>query len=225
MRLPLLSLSASILALALSAPASAQGLSGTQFSVGPILTTTGIGITGQARFSPTWSASLDLSFLPLPDIGTTYAGEEVTVDSAVRSAVLMGHYHPTGGGLALGVGAYLGGHRFDFDGTPSSSVDIGDNTYSAAELGTIVGEFAILEGPALLLQIGNVGKRLTTGFGVGFPAGANVTLDATGPISQTKDERALQFQRDAREEVQNVRDFAEAWPVVVYARVGYLFGL
>ena len=220
MRLPFLSLSASILALALSAPASAQGLSGTQFSVGPILTTTGIGITGQARFSPTWSASLDLSFLPLPDIGTTYAGEEVTMDSAVRSAVLMGHYHPTGGGLALGVGAYLGGHRFDFDGTPSSSVDIGDNTYSAAELGTIVGEFAILEGPALLLQIGNMGERLTTGFGVGFPAGANVTLGATGPIQDD-----AEFLRDAREEVQNVRDFAEAWPVVIYGRVGYLFGL
>ena len=220
MRLPFLSLSASILALALSAPASAQGLSGTQFSVGPILTTTGIGITGQARFNPTWSASLDLSFLPLPDIGTTYAGEEVTMDSAVRSAVLMGHYHPTGGGLALGVGAYLGGHRFDFDGTPSSSVDIGDNTYSAAELGTIVGEFAILEGPALLLQIGNMGERLTTGFGVGFPAGANVTLGATGPIQDD-----AEFLRDAREEVQNVRDFAEAWPVVIYGRVGYLFGL
>ena len=197
------------------------------FLAGPILTTTGIGVSGQARFNRRFSASLDLSFLPFPDIGTTYGGEEVTMDSAVRSAVLMGHYHPKGGSLALGLGAYFGNHRFDFEGTPSpgETVDINGTPYGAQEIGTLMGEFAFMSGPALLLEVGTRGAGYVTSFGLGIPSGASVELTATGDVVTRNDDRTERFRRDTEAEVQNVRDFAEAWPVVVYARFGYLFGL
>ena len=216
------------LPLVLASPASAQDADlpreRISFLAGPILTTTGIGVGGQARFNERWSASLDLSFLPLPNIGTAYGGESVEMDSAVRSAVIMGHYHPTGGALAFGAGLYLGGHSFDFGGTPSRNTDVGNNTYTPAEIGSFVGEFTVMDGPALLLSIGTRSEGYVTGLGIGFPSGSNVALGATGPISEAGSDRAAQFQRDTDIEIRNIKDFADAWPVVVYARFGYLFG-
>ena len=225
--IPLFALLAGALALStISPPASAQSLADAEYAVGPILTTTGVGVSGLARLSPRWSASLDLSLLPLPAIGTTYGGEDVSMSSAVRSAVLMGHYHPTEGALALGVGLYLGGHSFDFDGTPSTAPEVNGTPYTVEEIGSFEGEFTFMDGPALLLSISTRSEGYVTGLGLGIPSGSKVQLGATGSLATDPDTpRAERFRQDAAAEVQNIRDFADAWPVVVYLRFGYLFGL
>jgi hypothetical protein len=203
-----------------TAPSSAQSLADADYALAPILTTTGLGVSGHARFNERWSASLDLSLLPLPAIGTSYAGDGVEMSSRVRSAVLLGHYHPKGTSLALGAGLYLGGHSFDFEGTPSSNAGVGNGTYTPAQIETFVGEFTFMDGPALLLEVGTRGEGYATGIGLGVPSGSKVELGATGPVGD-----APAFVEDAASEVQNIRDFADAWPVVVYLRFGYYFGI
>ena len=213
-------------ALAALAPARAQDAPEVQLSAGPVLTATGLGAGGTARVTPRFSASAEVGGLPFGiglDLGDI---EEVdyTVDLTVWSLTLMGHVHPLGGGFALGGGLFLGGYGLDGTGTPEGTVQIGDETYTAEEIGTAFAEFRI-GGPAPVLEVGRRGRGVNVGVGVVLPVAVRVDVRFDGPLA---DDPAFQAALDA--ELQNIEDAIEESDLIFvdvlpFVRLGYQFGL
>lgn len=209
--------------LLLAAPrlCQAQGPSHMQFSLGPTLTGTGIGIGGTAKFTPKFSASAEFNTAPfspsldLDDVeGVSYA-----VDLKVRGLSLMGHYHPFGGGFALGAGLLFGGYGLDGTGVPLGSVEIGDETYSAGELGTATAEFR-LGGPAPVFELGRRGRGFNVGLGVILPVRASVDVAFTGPVT---DDPA--FQASLEQELGDIEDEIKIISALPFFRIGYQIGI
>lgn len=214
-----LALSAVLTAAAFAPTADAQTI-GARYSVGPLLTSTGFGVSGSARFSERFSASAEFSLAPTPDVDIDdIEGLDYSFDLSVRSLVVMGHYHPFGGGFALGLGGFFGGYGLEGSATPTESVFIGDEEYTPQELGTVTGDFSV-GGPGLMLEIGRRGTGFNIGLGLVVPASTSAALSVSGVVG---DDPA--FRENAEAEVEDIEDTLAVVPVLPYLRIGYLIGL
>ena len=100
--------------------------------------------------------------------------------------------------------------------------DIGGETYSGAEVGTLYSDVGLGESNPVYIGLGWSKALGTSGFGVGFDLGVvlqgspTVRLSATGPIT-TNPATAEEFERDLRAEEEDLQselsDF-ETYPVI-----------
>lgn len=202
-------------------PVLGHAQSGMQFSAGPTLTSTGIGVGGTARFSPKLSASAEFNTLPfgsgidLDDV----EGIDYKVDLSIWSFSLMGHVHPLGGGFALGAGLFFGGYGLKGTGVPQDYiVEIGDETYTAAEVGTAEAEFR-LGGPAPMIEIGRRGRGFNAGLGLILPVNVKADVRFNGPIAEEP-----MFKEEMDKEIGTIKDAVRYVSVLPFLRLGYQIG-
>jgi hypothetical protein len=154
------------------------------------------------------------------DTDVTYDGE-VEINSF--SALL--DWHAFGGGFRFTAGAVSSGPTITLDGTPApgTTVEIGDDEYSAAEIGSLTGEIEIGDSiaPYFGIGYGNAARgknRVTFLFDIGviYTDSPNVSLTARcGPGIPTNTCNDIQqdVQAELAELEEDAKDF-ELYPVI-----------
>lgn len=196
----------------------AQG--GPQLSAGPTLTGTGIGVGATAQFSPKLSASAELNGMPFGssiDLGDV-EGVRYNVDLSIWSLSVMGHVHPFGGRFALGAGLFFGGYGLKGTGVPEGVVEIGDQTYTAAQLGTAEANFR-LGGPAPVFELGRRGRGFNVGLGVILPVNVKADVNFIGPIADDPT-----FRQELDKEIESIKDEVRYVSILPFLRLGYQIG-
>ena len=112
---------------------------------------------------------------------------------------------PTGGGLRISAGVLFSNNDLTIEGDLTGSVDIGDATYGAAQVGTLTGAILTKDAsPYVGIGFGNP-ARSTFGFflelGVAFKGEPEVTLEADGPAASLP-----AFQADLERERRDAED-------------------
>lgn len=127
---------AAILLLGISTTAHAQEQTS---SLGIKASTLGIGIEAERSFSDSFGARLLLSYFPYD-----YSGNEDDInyefDLKLLSAAALADWHPFNGGFRVSGGIVLNGNKLDGEAKPTTTYDIGNTTYTAAEVGTLKGK-------------------------------------------------------------------------------------
>ena len=121
-----------------------------------------------------------------------------------------------GGDLRLSAGAVWWPTDLTLGATPASStVSIGSETYSAADVGRLDGVFAVAPvAPYLSLGVGRPGRRvgLYLDFGAAIRTSSEVRITATGPRAGDP-----AFEADLRVEEEDLRDeigFFQVYPIL-----------
>ena len=190
--------------------------------VSPALSTLGLGLEAGFRLNEHLGIRLGGNWL-----GFDYDGVEgdLDYDAEVTLASLgtLVDYHPFGGGFRLSGGLRYNFNQADLDGTPNDDIDIGDETFSPDEVGTLTGDasFNVL---APYLGVGYGATLLEGSLSIGFDLGvmyqgqADVDLDAeSGLLSDdTILQENLAIEEDEVED--DLEDFV-VYPVVGIALI------
>lgn len=209
-------------AAALSAPAAAQDAGG--FKLGVTGGTLGIGPEASYRLSENLGLRANATFLGFSrDVGSSdvdYNGK-----LKLNSFGAMLDVHPFGGGFRVSGGARISNNKVRLSATPTASVEIGETTYTPAQIGTLSGNVRANDF-APTLTLGWAGG-LSPGLSVGIEAGAMFqgspeinSLRATGTLATNA---AFQASLEAEErEIEDDIDNFKVYPVVQLS-VGYRF--
>lgn len=170
----------------------------------------GVGLTG--RLADT--VNIRATFHPGPNFNYEGTSDDVEYEFDLRLLSAGGQldFHPGGGGFHLSGGVLLNRNKLDAVGAPAGSYDIGDTTYTGAQVGSLRGAIEFKDAsPYVGLGFGNAvgkGKRLGLVFdlGVVFVGSPEVDLSATGPAASDPG-----FQQDLAEEEQRVSDDLKAF--------------
>jgi hypothetical protein len=124
----------------------------------------------------------------------------------------------------LSGGAVLFSEDTEVRGRPSESVEIGDESYTPEQIGTLSGEFVTKDlAPYIGIGFGKLGGRLGPGLaidlGVAFHGRPDVRLAASGPIAAVP-----AFQANLREEEENIEDDADWFRVYPVLAIGLVIG-
>jgi opacity protein-like surface antigen len=150
--------------------------------VSPAISTLGLGLEAGVRLDESFGVRFGGNWLSFD-----YDGVEgdVDYDSEVTLASLgaLADYHPFQGGFRITGGLRFNFNKAELDGTPTDDIEIGDETFSPDEVGTLTGDvgFDVL---APYLGIGYGATLLKGALSVGFDLGvmyqgkADVDLDA-----------------------------------------------
>ncbi|PHR59094.1 MAG: hypothetical protein COA43_09570 [Robiginitomaculum sp.] len=118
----------------LSAPAAANDL-----ALGLSAGTDGVTANIKFGVSNKLSVSAGYGYLKF-NHDKTYDGIDYTGDLKLANFQGFINYHPFGGAFNISGGAYLGDKSLDLLATPASDVQIGDVTYTPAQVGTLDGK-------------------------------------------------------------------------------------
>ncbi len=209
-------------ALSAATPAFAQQSGGV--SAGITAGTLGVGPEVAYRFSDNLGVRANATFFGLgrnvESDGIDYDG-----DLKLRSVGAMLDLHPFGNGFRVSAGARINSNKVRLKATPSDDVEVGEETYTPEEIGTLSGTVRAND-VAPTLTIGWVGGK-TRGLKFGIEAGAMFhgspkvrNLQATGLLASDAD-----FQdslREEEEEVENDLDKFKLYPIVQLS-IGYRF--
>lgn len=209
---------------ALAVPAHAQNSGG--FGIGLTGGTLGLGPEASFRASESIGVRANATFFGfgrnVESDGIDYDG-----DLKLRSFGAMIDVHPFGGGFRLSAGARINRNRVTLKASPaaSTSVQIGDTTYTGAQIGVLNGEVRAKKvAPTLTLGWGG---GLTPGLKFGVEAGAMFQgsprvrrLDATGPLANDTAFKAAIAKE--RVEIENDIDNFKVYPVLQIS-IGYRF--
>lgn len=222
MRMTISAALAAALGLGLTAPAMAQDEGG--ISIGVTGGTLGVGPEVGYRVSKNFGVRANATFL-----GVSHDAESDGVDYQgdldLQSYGAMVDVYPFGGGFRLSGGARISDNKVDLVGAPSGEVEIGDDTYTAAEVGTLTGRVEANEfAPTLTIGWGG---GLTRGLKFGIDAGVmfqgtpKVTeLNASGTAADDPDFQASLAAE--RAEIEDDIDNFKLYPVLQFS-LGYRF--
>lgn len=212
---------ASIL-LAMSTSAIAQDAGGV--TVGVTGGTLGIGPEASYRFSKSVGVRGNLTFLNV-DRSVDSDDIEYNGDLKLGSGGVMVDFHPLGNGFRLSAGARVNSNKVRLRATPTADVEVGDETYSPSEIGTLSGTVKANDfAPTLTVGWGG---GLTKGLKVGVEAGAMFhgsprvrNLSANGSLASDPD-----FQASLRDESDEIEDDIDKYKIypVVQLSIGYRF--
>lgn len=142
---------------------------------------------------------------------------EYDADLKLNSFGAMLDWYPFRGGFRLSAGARINNNKIDLVGTPTTNVEIGDNTYTPAQVGTLSGTVNT-KNLAPTFSLGYGGK-LAKGFSFGFELGVMMqgspkidNLTATGSLASNS-----AFQQQLALEEQRAEDDAhdfKMWPII-----------
>lgn len=186
------------------------------FGFGPTAGTLGVGVEGSWRPGPYLGLRLDASALPF-DYNRTISGIPYKFSADLRSGGPVLDFYPFGGGFRLWGGVRVNGNKADVTSTPSSSIRVGSNTYTPAEVGTLSGkiEYNHIAPTAGIGYAGRVARWLELGIdaGVLYQGKPRVSLAASGSLASSP---TLQADIDqARRSIQSKIKASEWWPVLM----------
>ncbi len=192
------------------------GVAHAGMGVGAKVGTPGFGLEATKSIVPMVNARLGFSIFGL-GYETTQDGVDYDYDLSLRSIHLLADYHPIPlMGFRLSGGALLNGNKLEMLSQPATGTfEIGDETYTAAEVGTIDGEVSFSSlAPYVGIGWGNAaGSRvgISTDLGVVFQGAPEVDLSASGLLGNDAG-----FQSELTEEAQAIEDelgFFKYYPV------------
>lgn len=195
--------------------ALAPGAASAQLSIAPRVGTLGVGVDVGLGLAPVAVLRGGIGFIPLEPRGTF---DEVEYDVSVPGAVTLGlDLHPGGGGFRLSGGIMMQTDDLRIEGTPSRAVEIGDQTYTPEEVGTLRGDVTGADvAPFVTLGFGKHGTPgvgLFLDLGVAFFGDPTVDLSADG--SRAGDPS---FQESLRLEEERIQDdmnvYGRFYPIV-----------
>jgi hypothetical protein len=197
----------------LAAPAIAQD---SQWSLGLIGGTLGVGPQLAFRPGPHVGVRANAAFLSISrdeDIDDIdYDGE-----ADLKSYGAMLDWFPTGGGLRISVGGRVNNTEIDLVGRPTTSVTVGNTTYTPQQIGTLSG--AVTTDDFAPLVTFGYGGTLSEGFTIGAEVGVLFqgkpeigNLRATGLLASTPQLQA-DIDREEREIEDDLSDY-DMWPIV-----------
>jgi len=187
-------------------------------AIGAKASTLGFGVDLTGRLSRELNVRAALHPLPSFSYTGTESDVEYEFDVQLLSATAGLDWHPGGGGFHLSGGFLLNRNEVDAVGRAAGSYDIGGNSYSGAQVGSLRGTLGFKDlSPYAGIGFGNAvspDKKVGIGLdlGVVFSGSPTVELTASGPISGN-----AQFQRDLDSEEQDLRkDLSEFkyYPIV-----------
>lgn len=186
------------------APAAAQA----QLSIAPRLGTLGLGVDVGLGLASVVTARGGFGFIPVEPRGTF---DDVEYQVSIPGALTLGlDLHPGGGGFRLSGGVMIQNGDLAIESTPSGSVEIGDESYPAEQVGTLRGEVSSADvAPFVTLGFGKHGQPglgLFLDLGVAFLGDPGVTLSADGEAAGQPE-----FQAALRDEEDRVRDDIEMY--------------
>lgn len=135
----------------------------------------------------------------------------------LNSVGLLADWYPFGGGFRISVGGRSDSNKVRLHAVPTQNVEIGDTTYTPAQVGTLDGNVTFKSlVPSLTLGYGG---KLAEGFTLGFEAG--VLFQGSPRIDLTSTGGTLSgnaaFQAELAKERQQAEDDADQfkfWPVI-----------
>lgn len=146
-------------------------------------------------------------------------------DLKLKSLSLLLDFHPFPKvGFRLTGGVMFNGNKVDLAGEPQGTYEIGNQTYSGAQIGTLLGKMTFRSAaPYVGIGWGNA-TRSRLGFaldlGIAIQGAPDVTLSATGPIASDPS-----FQTELKREEQNIRDDVEIFKLYPVVSIGLSFKL
>jgi hypothetical protein len=196
-----------------TAPVTAQegrwtlGLTGGSLGVGPQLSyrpNDHVGVRANATF---------LSFSR--DEGIDDIDYDGDVDLSSFGALL--DWYPTGGGLRVSVGGRINRNEIGIVGRPTTSVTIGDTTYTPQQIGTLSGTVTTDDfAPQLTIGYGGtLAKGFTLGAEIGLLWQGQPQIDnlrATGLLANVPQVQA-DIEREEQEIEAEIDDY-ELWPIL-----------
>ncbi|QNN65574.1 hypothetical protein H9L12_03055 [Sphingomonas rhizophila] len=212
-----------LVVLGLAAPAAAQESSG-GFSAGVTGGTLGIGPEVGYRMSDNFGVRGNVTFL---GISRNVDSDDISYDGdlKLKSGGVMVDVHPFGGGFRLSAGARVNRNRVKLVAKPTDDVEVGDETYTPEEVGTLSGT----------VKANKLAPTLTLGWGGGLSRGLKVGIEAGGMFQGSptvKDLRATgllasdpDFQASLRREEEEVEDDIDKFKIypIVQLSIGYRF--
>ncbi len=131
--------------------------------------TLGYGLELTKAYNPTWSARVGFNTLSVTD---TMTQDDIDYDAELdlSTIAIVGDWHPFEGGFRLSLGYVINNNEFKLTATPSSNQQIGDNTYTPSQIGTLAGTVTFDNGYYVGLGWGSAGS----GSGLGFSADLGV---------------------------------------------------
>ena len=197
--------------LLICAPAAASA----QLSIAPRIGTLGLGVDVGFALASMVTARAGAGFIPVEPRGTF---DDTEYQVSIPNALTLGmDLHPGGGGFRLSGGIMLQSDDLSIEGTPTGNVELGDELYTPAEVGTLRGEISGSDvSPFVTLGFGRHGTSgvgLFLDLGLAFMGDPTVTLSASG---EARDDPGLQA--SLRAEEARVRDdvdlYGRFYPIV-----------
>jgi hypothetical protein len=195
-----------LVAALLSRPALAQDL-----DVAVHVGTLGLGADLIAAVQSNLGLRASFNYIPF-DVSAEEQGVDYTLDLPTPQFLFVADFYPVNAFRLTG-GVMVSAGDIEATGRPVEPVEIGNTTYSPAEVGTLTGRIETRTvSPYIGIGFGNSGGSRAAFFadlGVAFHGNPELSAEASGPVASLPG-----FQQDLDSEVQDVQDDIEN--VVVY---------
>ena len=203
--------------LLLAGNAAAEG-----FALGVKAGTLGAGVEGTFGLSPRFSVRLGAnSFTYAYD--ETASGIQYDADLDLKSGALLLDWHPFRGVFRISAGYMYNKNALHLTATPTQDQQIGGQTYTPAEIGTLTGDMTFKKGvPYAGFGWGNAARG--RGFGFSLEIGAmlqgspEVTLRGDGGLAGDP-----AFEDDLRQEEQQIEEDLKEFKVYPVISLGLSF--
>jgi len=205
----------------LATAATAQESSGLSFGVAPNVSTLGFGVDVGLGLHSRITVRAGGSYMP---IEPTFSASDLDWQFSLPQAQFMGMVDFfLIGGLRLTGGVRYKSEEIVATGQLTGIIEIGDGSYSSADLGTLSGSIATKDlSPYVGIGFGNVAKRglgFLLDLGVALHGTPGVQLSADGPIRTDPTFQANLEQK--RLEVEDAVDWVKFYPIV---KIGITIG-
>lgn len=205
---------AAAIALAFSAAASAQSDEG--FFIGGKVSTLGLGGEAGYVFNDTFTVRVSAT-------GYTYETDQTlddidsSVDLGLGAYGLIVDYHPFRNAFYVSAGAFANQNEVDTLATPANPVEIGNTTYTPAQIGTVYGngsfdDFAPYLGLGGAWIFGDGGWEFAAEAGAYFQGSPTITYRADGALANDPAFQA-DLQAEAARAQGDLEEF-DTYPVV-----------
>jgi len=208
---------AAVALLALGAvPAGVSAAEGGQWHAGASVGTLGISPEVGYRFGEHGGLRLNGGFY---DYDRSEEIDDIDYDGTLKlsSVGMMADWYPFGGSFRLSAGARSNGNKIDLVAVPTANVEIGDETFTPAEVGTLSGGVKFKDfTPALTLGWGGkLGKGFTMGFeaGVLLQGSPKFSLAASDGLLASDPDFLTELERERAQAEEDADDF-KLWPVI-----------
>ncbi len=215
------------LAVAAIVPAAGHAQTGNgeklQIGIAPHISTMGVGVDVAAAAHPRVNLRGGANVFPI-DFDVEASDVDLSINFPSPTFTLLVDLFPAGGFRLTG-GILISPNDFSGEARVTQSVEIGNNFYSASEIGSLTASIVTRDiAPYIGIGVGNVASRGAGFFfdlGLAFKGSPEVQYTATGPIASTPE-----FQADLNLESQDVEEdsFIEIFAYYPVISLGFSIG-
>jgi hypothetical protein len=203
--------------------AAVAGAANAQVAVGGSIGTTGATLEAQVKVAPGIKLRGGYNYFQY-EADDTYDDIAYEGDLDLSTFGAFVDVHPFGNSFFLSAGAYMGEKGLNLSGTPTGNVEIGNQTFTPAQVGTL-NMTADLEDTAPFAGLGWDTTFENTGWGWRFLAGAMFTgspqVNLTASGGSLSNDPA--FLAQVEEEEQNLQDDIDDYEIYPVVQAGLTF--